>query len=219
MNQDDLITHGIAVENIPGLITNETHNLDQIKELLQQKTKDYYSHEEIFGVYCQLGTYIACPASMTFEYCSNMHSLNEWTFSMRHFEYIGGDIWRAKNKLSKGTFVYIKMQTSKEYGVIDYYCAVDTPLELWMRYYFRILDAQPTLNKAGTVVLWTNCKHPYYDRNKDESNYPSYIKKGHAADRLWIGDFWNQFDVIHKIELNNLKHILECRFNSVAWGP
>jgi len=212
-----LITFKIDVQSIPGLINNENHNQQQIEQLMAQMTKETWQHEEIYGLFCQLGAYIACPPAMAFEYCSNILSLNEWTFSMRNFDYVGGDVWRSEERLGKKTFVYTKVNAYSDSGVVDYLCAWDQAFELWMRYYFRFIDAQPTLNKPGTVVLWTNCKHPYYDRNTP--NLPSYIQKGHdQTDRAWVGDFWLQFDAIHKIEMNNLKRILEYRFNAAQHG-
>ncbi|MFC3908109.1 hypothetical protein ACFORL_03325 [Legionella dresdenensis] len=212
-----LITLNIDARTIPGLINNENHNQEQIERLMSDMTKEQYDHEEIFGQFCQLGAYIACPPEMAFEYCSNVLSLGEWTFSMRNFEYIGGQIWRSEERLGKNTFVYTKVNAYPDSGVVDYLCAWDQAFELWMRYYFRFIDAQPTLNKPGTVVLWTNCKHPYYDRATPD--LPDYIKKGHEqTNRAWVGDFWHQFDAIHKIEMNNLKRILEHRFKAMHAG-
>ena len=34
-----------------------------------------------------------------------------------------------------------------------------------MIYLMRIVDAQVVFDKPGSVVLWTNCHHPFYDRN------------------------------------------------------
>ena len=34
-----------------------------------------------------------------------------------------------------------------------------------MIYLMRVIDAQAVLDKPGSVVLWTNCHHPFYDHN------------------------------------------------------
>jgi hypothetical protein len=212
-----LISLGISIEEVPGLINNENHNQEQIEALMTEMTKKNYSHSEIFGTYCQLANYIECPMEMAYEYCANVLSLNEWTFSMRNFSYIGGNVWISEERLGKNTFVYTKVDAYPNSHSVDYLCAWDQAFELWMRYYFRFIDAQLALNKPGTVVLWTNCKHPYYDRKT--SNLPPYIKKGqNLTTRSWVGDFWDQFDAIHKIEMNNLKQILEYRFKSTQKG-
>ena len=33
-----------------------------------------------------------------------------------------------------------------------------------MIYLMRIVDAQLVFDKPGSVVLWTNCHHPFYDQ-------------------------------------------------------
>jgi len=214
---EEIPSLGIDVKTIPGLITNENHDLEAITRLMADMTLELYPHEDIFGQFCQLAAFIECPPEMAYEYCANVHSLNEWTFSMRNFEYVGGDVWRSEERLGKQTFVYTKVNACPDAAVVDYLCAWDQALELWMRYYFRFIDAKDCLNKAGTVVLWTNCRHPYYDRNTP--NLPDYIQKGHdQTNRAWVGDFWHQFDAIHKIEMNNLKRILEFRFKAAQQG-
>jgi len=206
-----LITHNTPTKDIPGLYSSDNHSLEEVKQKMDEMTKDFYSLEEIFGQFCNLSTYIEVPPSIVFEYASNVYSLNEWTFSMREFSYVGGDIYKSLEKLAHDTFVYTKVRAFPDCGVIDYLCAWDQAEELWMRYYFRIIDAMPTIRRPGSIVLWTNCRHPYYDR--DTEQLPHYIAEGQQrTDREWVGDFWMQFDAIHKIELNNLKTILEYRF-------
>ena len=48
---------------------------------------------------------------------------------------------------------------------VDYHCAWDQGRHLWMIYLMRVVDAQVVFDKPGSVVLWTNCHHPFYDRN------------------------------------------------------
>ncbi|MBA2653142.1 MAG: hypothetical protein H0U73_12895 [Tatlockia sp.] len=210
-DQNDIVTMNIPSLEVPGLINNENHNQKQIEERMKKMTKESYSLEEVYGQYCQLGEYIAVPAEIAFEYCANIYSLGEWTFSMRNFEHIGGGLYRSEERLGKNTYVFTRVEAYPDCGVVDYLCAWDQAQELWMRYFFRILDSMPILKKAGCVILWTNCKHPYYDRKT--KNLPEYIEKGfERTDRSWVGDFWLQFDAIHRIEMNNLKKILEYRF-------
>ena len=79
---------------------------------------------------------------------------------MRNFQHIGGGIYRSEERLGKKTYVYTKVEVYPDAKVVDYLCAWDQAQELWMRYYFRCIDAKPTINKPGTIVLWTNCKPP-----------------------------------------------------------
>ncbi len=49
---------------------------------------------------------------------------------------------------------------------VDYHCAWDQGKHLWMIYLMRFVDAETVLDKPGSVVLWTSCHHPFYDRNR-----------------------------------------------------
>ena len=73
-----------------------------------------------------------------------------------------------------------------------------------MIYLMRVVPAKLVLNRPGCVVLWTNCRHPYYDNNP----FPDKAPKGR---KVWVGDMWPFFYAGHRIELDNLKHILEYR--------
>lgn len=87
---------------------------------------------------------------------------------------------------------------------VDYHCAWDQGEHLWMIYLMRVVDAQVVLNKPGSVVLWTNCRHPFYDANP-------YPDKAPAGRPVWVGDFWEMFSAGHRLELDNLKAIAEYR--------
>jgi hypothetical protein len=202
---------------IDGLIRSETTSPQDCFDTMVKLTKPSYTHEEIFGQYCSLGEYIDVPYDVVFEYCANVHSLEEWTFSVRDLKHVGGGLYRGREAIQPNTEIFIRADVLKgpDHGVVFYPCAWDQGYELWMRYYFTIIDATRTLRRPGTVVLWTNCKHPYYDRAT--TDVPPYIAEGRArTDRYWVGDIWPNFDAIHRIETGNLKRILEYRFQA---GP
>jgi hypothetical protein len=73
-----------------------------------------------------------------------------------------------------------------------------------MIYLMRVVDAAVVLDKPGSVVLWTNCRHPFYDQNP-------YPETAPAQRPVWVGDFWDMFGAGHQLELNNLKAIAEYR--------
>jgi hypothetical protein len=96
---------------------------------------------------------------------------------------------------------------------VDYHCAWDQGSELWMVYLNRIVPAETVLKRSGSVVIWTNCRHPYYDQNP----FPALARD---PKRAWVGDWWPLFYAGHSIELANLKAILEHRHrNGIAMGP
>lgn len=208
---------GTDLRSIDGLIRSETTSPQECFETMQKLTKPSYTHEEIFGQYCSLGEYIDVPYDVVFEYCANVHSLEEWTFSVRDLKHVGGGLYRGREAIQPNTEIFIRADAMKgpDHGIVFYPCAWDQGYELWMRYYFTVIDATRTLRRPGSVVLWTNCKHPYYDRAT--TDVPPYIAEGRArTDRYWVGDIWANFDAIHRIETNNLKRILEYRFKA---GP
>ena len=45
----------------------------------------------------------------------------------------------------------------------------------------RVVDAQTVLDKPGSVVLWTNCHHPFYERNP----YPDGSEKWWSFQNGW----------------------------------
>jgi len=66
------------------------------------------------------------------------------------------------------------------------------------------VPAERVLGRPGTVVIWTNCRHPYYAKNPFPELEP-------ARERVWVGDYWPFFYAGHSLELANLKAILEYR--------
>ena len=210
-NRGALATNGIATPEIPDLFTSEKQGLDELKVKLREYTKPSYSGEEVFGQFCHTAEFIGCPVDMAYEYAANVYCLEEFTFSLRNFNYIGGGLYKGTEALAKDTVIYMRVDAYPDSRVVDHLCAWDQGEELWMRYHFRFLDAMPTLRRPGTIVLWSNCKHPYYDRSVTE--VPAYIAEPRdRTDRLWVGDIWPNFYAIHKIEAANLKKILEYRF-------
>jgi len=207
----DLATNGIAAKDIPGLFTAENNGLEELKAKLREQSKASYTREEIFGQFCHTAEYINCPVDTAFGYAANVYCLEEFTFSLRNFEPVAEGLYKGTEALAKETFIYMRVDAYPDSRVVDHLCAWDQGEELWMRYHFRFLDAMPTVRRTGTIVLWSNCKHPYYDRGV--TDVPSSIAQGRArTDRLWVGDIWSSFYAIHKIEAANLKRVLEHRF-------
>jgi hypothetical protein len=210
-NKADLTTNGIPVQDIPDLFTSEKNGLDQLKLKLREQSKPTYTREEIFGQYCHTAEYIRCPVDIAFNYAANVYCLEEFTFSLRNFHYVGDRLYKGTEALAKDTSIFMRVDSYPDSRVVDHLCAWDQGEELWMRYQFRFLDAMPTVRSPGTILLWSNCRHPYYDRGV--TDVPSYIAEGRArTDRMWVGDIWSSFYAIHNIEAANMKKILEYRF-------
>lgn len=199
--------------SIEGLKRIETIQKDEMGGLVADITHAVYPHEQIYGDYCPIQSYINCPPEKVFEYMSNPCSLLEWTYSLRDFEKLNDEgLYVGKDKIGNNTKIYFKVVANKEALVVDYHCAWDQGEDLWMIYLNRIVPAELVLNKPGSVVFWQNCKHPYYDNNPYKDRAPE--------GRPWVGNFWYMFYAGHVLELENLKRILEYRHaNNLEIGP
>lgn len=195
------------------LVRHENTSREEMEKLEKSMAQETYTHEEIFDRFCSLSEHINVPYDIVFEYCANVRSLEEWTYSIRDLQHLGGGLYRGIEQVQPNTDIFIRAEAQKgpEHGTVLYPCAWDQGHELWMRYYLTIVDSTKALNEPGTIVMWTNCRHPYYDRST--VNVPDYIAEGRArTDRLWVGDIWPLFHAGHSIEMGNLKKILEHRF-------
>lgn len=202
-----------TITEIPGLRRTENINKAEMGGIMADITHAVYSHDDVYGDYCPIQSYINCPPDKVFEYMSNPHSLLEWTYSMRNFEKTSTEgLYLGKDRIGDTTDIYFKVIANKEALIVDYHCAWDQGDELWMIYLNRIVPAQLVLNKPGSVVFWQNCKHPNYDKNP----YPEKAPQN----RPWVGQFWDFFYAGHMVELENLKRILEYRHeNNLPIGP
>lgn len=142
-----------------------------------------------------------------FDWLSHTRSLEEWSYSLRGFTETGEPgLWVAQDRLGADTEIYVRTIASPEAMTVDYHCAWDQGRHLWMIYLMRVVDAQVVLDKPGSVVLWVNCHHPFYDEN------PPFPETAPPERPVWVGDFWDTFAPPgHQIELDNLTAIAEYR--------
>src|SRR5262249_11180663 len=108
-NRAALVTNGNPAKHSPGLLTYEHNGIGQLKVKLREYSKPSYSSEEIFGQYCHTAEYIACPVEMAFEYAANVYCLEEFTFSLRNFHYVGGGLYKGSEALAKDTVIYMRV--------------------------------------------------------------------------------------------------------------
>ena len=179
--------------------------LSRMNEIVFDLTHTVYPHDEIYGNYCSIEEYIDCPPEVVFDYLADTYNLAEWTYSLRDFQQTSiPEQLVALDKIGTGTKIYCKTISNKVAMTVDYHCAWDQGDELWMIYLMRVIPAELVLKKPGSVVLWTNCHHPYYDKNPFPETAPKDRKK-------WVGDLWPFFYAGHYVEMQNLKNILEHR--------
>jgi hypothetical protein len=215
---EDINSHRLAEagsdEPIEGLIRIETTSKEQATPIIMEQIRSVYPHDQVFGEYCTVNDYIDCPPDELFDYLADTRSLEEWTYSLRGFvptEEPG--LWMAHDKLGAGNEkqtgspIFTRTVANREARTVDYHCAWDQGTHLWMIYLMRVVDAKVVFDKPGSVVLWTNCHHPFYDKNP-------YPETAPPKRPVWVGDFWDMFGPGHLLEMKNLKAIAEYRHHN-----
>lgn len=196
---------GSMLADIPGVVRIETHPKEEVIPQIVAATHAVYPHDEVYGRFCTIQDYVAAPPRELYSYLADVRSLEEWTYTTRDLEPMGEPgLWLGADRLAAGTRIYLRAVTNPDAMTVDYHCAWDQGADLWMIYLMRVIDAQLVLGKPGSVLTWTNCRHPNYDRNP----YPETAPAGRPE---WVGDFWDLFYAGHLLELRNLKAIAESR--------
>lgn len=198
----------LDINKIPEVKRFENFSKDEMQAHAMELTHAVYPHDKIYGDYCTVQDYIDCPPDVVYEYLTNPYHLEEWTYSMRDFgEMDENGLVPSLDKIGGETYIYTKTVVNAEARTVDYHCSWDQKNHLWMIYLMRVVDAQLVFNKPGSVVMWTNCRHPFYDKNPFPQDVP--------GDRnVWVGDLWPFFYAGHWVELQNLKHILEHKYKA-----
>ena len=196
---------GRQADELDGLTRIETHPRQTATPIILDMLRSVYPHDQIFGDFCPVQGYVNAPPRELYEWLSDTRSLEEWTYSLRGVSPTDEPgLWLASDRLGDATDIYTRTVANPDAMTVDYHCAWDQGKHLWMIYLMRVVDAQVVLDKPGSVVLWTNCRHPFYERNPYPETAP--------ADRpVWVGDFWDMFAAGHQLELNNLTAIAEYR--------
>ncbi|WLP90932.1 hypothetical protein [Gordonia sp. NB41Y] len=190
---------------LDGVIRAETHTRAEMTPTVIDMMRSVYPHERVYGSYCPVQGYVDAPPRELYEWLADTRSLEEWTYSTRYLRPTGTpDLWMGRDRLSTDTEFYVRTVANPDAMTVDYHCAWDQGEHLWMIYLMRVVDAQLVLNKPGSVVLWNNCRHPFYDANP----YPKIAPEGREE---WVGDLWDMFAAGHQIELDNLTAIAEHR--------
>ncbi|MFG2395511.1 SRPBCC family protein [Streptomyces lydicus] len=197
-----------TLADIPGLMRIENTGKEELVERCTGMTQAAYPHDQVYGWYCTIHEHIGCPPEQVYDYLRQGHHLEEWTYSLRGFAPTGTPgLWVGHDRLEEDTRIYVRVAASPEAMTVDYHCSWDQGEKLWMIYLMRVVPAQLVLGRPGSVITWTNCRHPYYADNPCPELAP-------RPDRPWVGDYWDLFYAGHTVEMRNLKAILEHRHRS-----
>ncbi len=203
-----------ALREIPELKRIEFTAREEMNGIVSHLTHTVYPHDQIYGEFIPVHTYVDCPPEKVFDYMADPYSLEEWTYSVRGFKpsHLPG-VLQGEDHIGKNTKIFCRTLADRQAMLVDYHCAWDQGEDLWMIYLNRIVPAELVLKKPGSVIFWQNCRHPYYQKNP-------YPEAAPAERPVWVGDFWDMFYAGHAVELENLKRILEFRHhNNLPIGP
>ncbi len=198
------------MKGIRGLRRAETFSLLDMIDHCKSHTRDTYSHDDVYGQFCTLEAFVDCPPLEAYGYLADAYNLQEWTYSIRDLEPAGSHgLFVGNEKIAADTRIFVRVVANPEALTVDYHCAWDQGGHLWMVYLMRVVPAPLVLDRPGSVVLWTNCRHPFYDKNP----FPTQSPPNRVG---WVGDLWPLFHAGHEVELGNLKAILEHRHRRMA---
>jgi hypothetical protein len=197
-------TNSIEIDRLPGVNRIENCTKEKMTSLAMEMTHAVYPHDQIYGQYCSVQGFVDCPPEKAFEYLADIHTLQEWTYSLRDFATTDDGMVIATDRIGGETKIYVKVVANRQAMTVDYHCAWDQGEHLWMIYLMRVVPAELVLGRPGCVIFWSNCRHPHYDRNP-------FPEKAPTKRKVWVGDMWPFFYAGHQIELDNLKQILEFR--------
>lgn len=172
------------LSHILGLTRIETLSNDEMNELLIEKTHSVYKHEALFLSMFTLEVYIEADLNQAYNYLSKALSIAEWSYSLRSPIPNEDGSWLLMQEASNKQPLNCRLETHREAGVIDLHWS--TEVGLLYSDALRLVPAEQTIKKEGTVLLWC-C-----------------IPNGNV-------DNWLNFPAQRKIEMQNIKHILEAK--------
>ncbi len=180
-----------------GIVSVDTMNPHQ----LRQKILDGYSPEipweQAYGEFTDVPAYIpGITVEQAWDYISDTYKLMEWTMSVRNMQPMsplnGVTRYIAEERLPPGGNTYFLEIKHPETYTIDWWVG-HSPEDIWMHYYFRVLDAQEFAGKPGVLLTWVNFGHANFDRDP------------------YLHQAWLMMEIAHGIERDNLVKILQWR--------
>ncbi len=157
--------------------------------------KDRYRHEELFQDFVpSMAVFEGVALEDAYAFLSQSETMSLWTMSMRNVRPFKGDVYVADETATPTGKVFIQTVADPKARTIAWNCSHDNPDDLWIGYRGMLVDAQPTLGRKGTAFFWTNFVH---ERVRRDPMLAMGFKAMYAA---------------HKIEIENLKMVLEDRF-------
>ena len=101
---EDITAHSGTADPIEGVTRIETSPREQATPIILEMMRSVYPHDQVFGEFCTVNSYIDCPPDELFDYLADTRCLEEWTYSLRGFtptEEPG--LWLAYDRLGSET--------------------------------------------------------------------------------------------------------------------
>ena len=203
---DDIAAHTGTADPIDGVMRIETSPREKATPVIMEMMRSVYPHDEVFGRVLHGQRLHRLPARRTLRVpCRHPLAWRSGPTACAGSRppTSRGCGWPTTDWVRRPT-IYTRTVANPQARTVDYHCAWDQGKHLWMIYLMRVIDAQVVLDKPGSVVLWTNCHHPFYDDNP-------YPESAPPERPVWVGDFWDMFGAGHELEMKNLKAIAEYR--------
>src|SRR3712207_927821 len=90
VSTDEHVAH-----EIPNLIRKESHSLEEVMAIVNERYKEVLNHEDVYGTFVTLTRFVPVPLDYVFNYLTQIPNLAEFTISLRNFRRCEGrdDLW------------------------------------------------------------------------------------------------------------------------------
>ncbi|HEY3354702.1 MAG TPA: ketoacyl-ACP synthase III [Polyangia bacterium] len=158
-------------------------------------TKEAYRHDELFHDFVPAwAVFEGVPLAAAFEYLRSTENMAEWTLSMRRLRRVRDDIFEGEEEATPTGRVFIRTLADERARTIEWRCSHADPDDLWLVHQGQLVEAQAAFGRPGTAFLWMNFVHERARRD------PA------------LGAGFRFMFARHRLEIANLKMILEDRF-------
>ena len=180
------------------LITVENYSMEEMwGRFVAPGSKEYYTYDELFADFVpSWAVFEGVPIDDAFAFLAQTETMGLWTMSMRNLKLVRDDIYTGDEAATPTGKVFVRTIADEKAMTIEWQAGHADPDDLWIFYNGILTDAGPTLGRPGTAFLWTNF-------------VPERIK----ADPMVAIGFKMMYSA-HRIEINNLKIILEERYGA-----
>lgn len=192
----------MSLENISELTRIETVSNDEMNELMVDQTHAMYSHAKAFGACFTIEEYIDTPPEELYQYLVDPDSISEWSYSLRYTSSADDNgVFSFTDEANEKEKYFCQITGSAGAKTIDYVWAKGQVGNNVYSDALRVVCAQNSLNKPGSVLLWTIC----ISTDDNESEF------SRLGDIRVSNDWWKNFSAQRRIELGNIKAIQQAR--------